>query len=418
MLRLTHPATEPRRSREAAAQEACSTLQNGRTDGFDEVGEVTVGVDSGVIGAAPRPAEAEGDRERIASLDGLRAFGVTIVVAYHCIGKVAAGGRLGVDVFFALSGFLITTIVAREIVRTDGLRIVRFYWRRLLRLYPALLATIVLTLAFFPLMTRDGGLRDWLQSAVFAGSYTMDIAIATGRMSADTALSPTWTLAMEEQFYLIWPLVLLLLLRRRVPTAVALVATLVALGASWASLLASPYAEFRPDLRAGALLVGCAAALAVSMKQLPRFTANAVLWLAPPLLVGVVAAASWTHPVVPAVATIAVSALTAAAVPSLLVSRRHPVTRMLSARWASWLGRRSYAVYLLHLPVLQGVMGATGWGAERAAILAVPVILLIAEASYRWVESPALRFRDRRENTVGAPRTAPPVEHSRSVGPI
>ena len=356
-----------------------------------------MGVDLGIIGAAPRTAAATGSPERIDSLDGLRAFGVAIVVAYHCIGTVASGGRLGVDVFFPLSGFLITTIVTREIAQTRGLRIVRFYWRRLLRLYPALLATIVLTLAFFPLMTRDGGFGGWLQSALFAGSYTMDLAIATGRTAANSALSPTWTLAMEEQFYLIWPLVLLILLRRRVPAAVALVATLVALAASWGSLLAAPFAEFRPDLRAGALLVGCAAALAVSTKQLPRLAANAVLWVAAPLLVVVVAVVSRTNYVEPAAATIGVSALTAAVVPALLVSRRHPVSRVLSVGWARWLGRRSYAVYLVHLPVLQAVMGASGWGAERSAIVAVPVILLIAEASYRWVELPALRFRDRRD---------------------
>jgi peptidoglycan/LPS O-acetylase OafA/YrhL len=356
-----------------------------------------VGVDSNVIVAAPRPASAKVSPERIASLDGLRAFGVAIVVAYHCIGKVASGGRLGVDVFFPLSGFLITRIVAREIVQTGGLRIVQFYWRRLLRLYPALLATIVLTLGFFPLMTRGGSFGDWLQSAVFAGSYTMDVVIATGRMAANTALSPTWTLAMEEQFYLIWPLVLVLLLRRRIPTTVSLVATLVLLAASWGSLLAAPFAEFRPDLRAGALLVGCAAALAVSTKQVPRFAANAVLWVAPPLLVGVVAVVSRTNYVAPAVATIAVSSLTAAVVPALLVSRRHLVARVLSVGCARWLGRRSYAVYLVHVPVLQAVVGATGWGSERAAIVAVPVILLIAESSYRWVELPALRLRDRRE---------------------
>lgn len=358
--------------------------------------------------AIERPAQHEDpalDRPRVGSLDGLRALGVALVVAFHVKHTALPGGRLGVDIFFPLSGFLITTIIYREVSRSGGFRFGRFYWRRLVRLYPALIVTVLLSATVYRYMTDDGGITAWAKSAALAATYTTNAGIVAGVEPARSALSPTWTLGMEEQFYLLWPIVLLFLFRRAGLRAV-LGGSLALVALSWISLLAFGWkVEFRPDARSGALMIGCAVALAVIRWELPERIARLALWVAAPALVAWVAITSvWSQDFVPASVPVA-SLLVAVMIPALLVDPRHVVARVLAVGPARWLGLRSYSVYLIHLPVFYAVEGLTGLTEPRAPVVAVPVALGLAELMYRLVELPALRRRDRKTVASAAPAT-------------
>ena len=202
-------------------------------------------------------------RGRLASLDGIRAFAVLAVMADHTGLGFARAGYLGVDVFFVLSGYLITTILLDEQDRTGSISLRRFYGRRALRLYPALVLTCLLALILTP--GRVPG-----ASILVALTYLQDIAISTGGWHTGFGLWHTWSLAIEEQFYLLWPLAVILGARlgRRFLIWVA------ALGAGygvvalwvWFTPTSSPTSPvyFRPDARAGAILLGCLLALVIT----------------------------------------------------------------------------------------------------------------------------------------------------------
>ncbi|WP_375402471.1 acyltransferase family protein [uncultured Sphingomonas sp.] len=156
-----------------------------------------------------------------ASLDGIRAVAVSGVVAVH-VGVPIAGGGTGVEVFFALSGYLITRILVEEETRTGRIDLRRFYYRRALRLLPAL-AAVLLAVLFWAL-TFGGRLGEQLFSGAMALFYLMNLNRAFG-WGSDLHLGHTWSLSMEEQFYFLWPFVLMALRPRwRLAGTLAMVA--------------------------------------------------------------------------------------------------------------------------------------------------------------------------------------------------
>jgi peptidoglycan/LPS O-acetylase OafA/YrhL len=189
------------------------------------------------------------------ALDGVRGVAILCVILHHA--RLLPGGFLGVDAFFVLSGFLITSLLLQEwrTHRTISLRL--FYERRALRLLPALAALLAPALLVLVLMATAGGagadeLRPLAQGIGFGAFYLANFARATGLGLG--ALAHLWSLAAEEQFYLVWPIVLLVCLRRgaspaRVCVVLAALAALVAAnrislfatgGSSWDRLIASP----------------------------------------------------------------------------------------------------------------------------------------------------------------------------------
>ncbi len=203
----------------------------------------------------------------VAAFDGLRAMAVGSVLVSHMLANTPAGwisaiakqGWYGVDVFFVLSGFLITSLLATELDRTQGINIPRFYVRRALRLQPAYFSAIILMVAGHWL---TGGFVTAVNRLPYLLTYTFNIAVALGWVGAG-GLMPAWTLCIEEQFYLIWPNVLLRLGPRNALRVAVGGAILVAIyrtvlythGASPARVY------YSTDTRFDTLLVGCAAAL-------------------------------------------------------------------------------------------------------------------------------------------------------------
>jgi len=156
------------------------------------------------------------DRYRT-DIDGLRAFAVIPVVLFHAGYSVFSGGFVGVDIFFVISGFLITSIIQREISRNE-FSLIRFYERRIRRIYPAALAVAVITIAAAALIVPDGQFKKVGQALIFMNLYSTNILFfhQAGYFSTDSTLNPflhTWSLSVEEQFYLFFPLFLLLVTR-------------------------------------------------------------------------------------------------------------------------------------------------------------------------------------------------------------
>ena len=174
------------------------------------------------------------------ALDGLRAVAVGAVVAYHLDGRGLRGGFLGVDTFFVLSGFLITTLLLLELERTRHVALVAFWGRRLRRLLPALLGVIA-AVAIAAWIASGAAERASLRADSIAGLlYVANWRfVASGQsyfdlFSAPSPLRHLWSLAIEEQFYLVWPLVVLgaaLVVRRHARRTRVLVGTIAALGA-------------------------------------------------------------------------------------------------------------------------------------------------------------------------------------------
>lgn len=309
---------------------------------------------------------------------------------------------MGVDVFFVLSGFLITTLLFAEHGKSGGISLGKFYGRRALRLYPALLAVLLVGVIFYKDLGYRGSLGGYGQSAAIAGTYLEDFVYGfTG--DAHGLFGHTWSLAIEEQFYLCWPpLVILLLARRRDPLRWAAAGAIV----SW--LIAAAYAlwqhpeggvangaYFLPWSRFSQLLAGCVLAMVVTRYQTPmvlRRTGAGVSAVV--VMVGLVLAGSrlgrgveisWLAPAI-AIATCALI--------WHLNEASSPLRALLGWPPLYWLGRRSYGIYLIHLPVLAIV--SNHFHSRRGDQLSMLVItLVLAALSYRYVEMPFLRMKKR-----------------------
>ncbi len=341
---------------------------------------------------------------QIDQLDGVRALAVLAVMAFHSF--VLSTGYYGVDVFFVLSGMLITGILLGEHDTRGGVSLGRFYQRRLLRLYPALLAMLLLTTPFGSLLSGDGTWRAWFEAVAAAATYTSNLAILADGTQFLGALGPTWSLAVEMQFYLVWPLVFVWLLARgidrRVLTALVAVAAAGCLSLFWlldtegpAALAVAP-SYFRPDARFGELLVGCTLALALSQRR------GALTWWAERgLSLGAVAGlggllgAHLLHgsqgTVVPIPVVVVATALVLA---RLVTSDRALLSRALRVPPLPQIGRISYAAYLWQLPVL-ALAAELPLAALHEDIAFWGGTLVLAWLSTRFVEAPFLRRKDR-----------------------
>jgi peptidoglycan/LPS O-acetylase OafA/YrhL len=202
------------------------------------------------------------------ALDGLRTIAVIGVFLFHTVTGFVPGGSIGVDVFFTLSGFVITLLIMKKYRATGRLRLGVFYAKRLARLWPALLAVcavVVLGGLIFPLSGWGGQEAN----AIPAAGYVMNLSNfgLFGSSTSGNALSPTWTLAVEEQFYLVWPMLLLVMLRFWKVRTVAWLTAVLALGFVGSRLHlvldGAPLARLYngPDTRADQLLLGCTLAL-------------------------------------------------------------------------------------------------------------------------------------------------------------
>ena len=315
-----------------------------------------------------------------------------LVLLHHAeVPGFRRAGDLGVSLFFVLSGYLITNLLLAEIQSTGRIDYRAFYWRRARRLLPALGAVIVVVGI---LRTAGGGPAAGAQEAGVAVSYVGNWLILAG-VDPGT-FGQTWTLAIEEQFYLVWPLLFVLAGRRRLALTVGIIAVSLALYA-----LLSPgdalRAQVGTDTRAADLLCGALVALLFGTRTLNGWIAVAGLTGVAFLLLVPGGGPIWIQG-----GTLA-AAVAAVAGASRLAPLAHP--------WLVAIGRISYGLYLWHYALMLWANSRLPlWWPFRAALL-IAVSFVLAWASYRWVERPFLaRGRGRSgTETIAPAHDVPPV---------
>jgi peptidoglycan/LPS O-acetylase OafA/YrhL len=368
----------------------------------------------------------QGSSGRSAALDGVRALAVVAVVAFHAHYPWAVGGYVGVDVFFVLSGYLITGVLLSTHRSWWGYR--RFLVRRAVRLVPALVVATAGASLVAVLTDVDAPVG---RCGAASLGYVMNLPFAES-LDCTALWHITWSLAAEQQFYVLWPLLLgglAALLRRARPgtggrghglrVAAAVCAVLYGAGVLWQLLLRMSGADnarvdFRPDGRSLVLLVGCGLALLVAagrarhrrrvMRRADGLAAVSLLVLVWCVTSGDLAAAP--HGLVPLV-------LSGLATAGLIGALVHAPAGSLAARGlgaapVAWLGRVSYSLYLWHEVAYRLVEQVGPRGSLVTELLRFPLALGLAALSYYRVELPAQQWWLRRTE-----KEEPAVERER-----
>jgi peptidoglycan/LPS O-acetylase OafA/YrhL len=336
----------------------------------------------------------------VPSLDGLRAVAVALVVVYHATFGRLPGGWVGVDLFFALSGYLITGILTAELTRLGTIRFGRFYIRRALRLGPGLVAAVLLAGVLWPVTRYGNPAPKWPGAALASLLYAANLVDSKSMGS----LAHFWSLAVEEHFYLIWPPLLFAAWRisGRRSTVLLAFAGMVAVatfraanGPVWLG-----FNEYSFTLsRADELLAGAAAAMIFP----PTSPGAGQGWAGSASVVGLLALPLVVHWVrlekhLFGFAEYSIIAIACAGV-VVSVSRAGREVAFLRMPSAVWIGRRSYGIYLYHLPVFCAVdvLRIKGSFASSVCITLFKVVitLAIAALSYRFLELPFLRLKER-----------------------
>jgi len=369
--------------------------------------------------ATPVADSRRGRRARFrGDIEGLRAVAVVSVVAFHAGIGFVSGGFVGVDVFFVLSGFLITGLLVDELARTGRISLTHFYARRVRRLLPlaalVLASTAAATQVLVPAIDRAGVAVDLAAAALGVANWRF--ALEATQYMADTDKSPVlhfWSLGVEEQFYVVWPLLLVLLVgmsgvaRRSWPVAFRRMVWVLG-GVFAISLLLSVQqtrsgaagAYYGLHTRAWELAAGGGLALLRPvLGQLTRRAATGAAWLGAALVVGSVLVMDEATPFPGIAAAVPVLGTVLLLVGGSRAGDRG-VSALLGHSWPRFVGRVSYAWYLWHWPclVLAGARWpeATADGAEPSAaharpavvLAAVVVSFLLAVASHYLVEQP------------------------------
>ncbi len=348
-------------------------------------------------------------------LDGLRGVAILLVLMFHL--RLAPGGYLGVDVFFVISGFLITTLLVEEWQRRGAISLKRFYARRALRLLPALFAMILAVYALMLVFRTPEESRAYSREMLVSASYVANWV--TLHQVPMPTLGHTWSLSLEEQFYILWPIILCTMLalnlsRRRV-------LSIVCAGIVLSMLLRfilfrlhrmhrtggpeDTLALFRVymglDTRADSLLIGCLASLLIAWNVLPRSPRfhNSTFWLSivglAPLVFFVTTRDLAYQPYYYGGFTL-VAAIVGVMLIHLMTTPNRMARRLLEFAPLVWVGRISYSLYLVHIPVMHfWKTDELGWRFPLQTLTIAGLCIVTAAVSHYGIERPFLRLKGR-----------------------
>jgi len=383
-------------------------------------------------GSTGRPLGAQGGGPgRIAGIDGLRALAVLWVMVFHADYAFGRGGYLGVDVFFVISGFLITRILLHELERNGTISLLRFFERRARRILPAMLVVIAGTVLACQLLRPDALptlASDALAALLLMANWHLVLHEVSyfGKFEGHQMLQHLWSLAVEEQFYLVWPLAVLGIAARWGRFGLGLFAGAVAVGSAlWMDWLAHSLGfpesmqvdrvYLGTDTHASGLLLGaflaCAEARVVGFgRRISPGIGNAAgASLGVCALAGLAVLLTQVgenHRLLYAEGFVLAAVFGAAAILACVLSPR--LGAVLDAWPLKWIGERSYGIYLWHWPVFALTRPGLDLdlSQDQAFALRFLLTLLLAALSYRFVEAPMLAGPSRSRITGLRPRLA------------
>jgi peptidoglycan/LPS O-acetylase OafA/YrhL len=360
---------------------------------------------------APNAVEAEGHRflGHVPALDGMRGIAVLLVLASHVVlvfypgslFTVVPGSPLGVDIFFVLSGFLITSLLLNEQRRTNRVSMGGFYSRRALRLLPALVALLAVHFVYAAVTGLSLALEG--KTATVSLLYVANWYMVLGHDVAG-GFQHVWSLSVEEQFYLVWPAITVAVLtyKRSTPFIVAAFVAAIAAVVLWRMHLWEPGTNYfgvqkfyyRTDVRADSLLVGALTAHLWSRRKTPTAGLGVAATISLLFLVWCVANLSENDGFL-YYGGFTLIAIATAFMILAVVDGGWFLTRAFTWTPLRAVGRVSYGLYLWHLPVFFAVARYTdGWPAWERAALALAITVVCTLSSWYLVEVPFLRWKD------------------------
>jgi peptidoglycan/LPS O-acetylase OafA/YrhL len=356
------------------------------------------------------PLSTHASSVRFRELDGMRAVAVVAVILFHCdLSGILNAGFFGVDIFFTISGFIITATLLKEHRQTGSLDFAGFYFRRLKRLLPPMLILLVLCCAMTAMLAPDALARFMADLPAALGYASNFWQIHTGQAYFDTTphvLKHLWSLAVEEQFYLAWPILAWLALRTGGARAAGVLALLLAVASTvWMGYLFGQTSD-APDhnrlylgtdthamgLLAGATLACCWNPWAPGIvRRGQRSAAVVALLLLSAMLLGM----NEAEPALYLGCFLIVPVLTCIILYATVSDPRFAVSRWLRTGTVQWLGTRSYSLYLMHWPVFVGMDLCDAKHFSNPVLLATGLVLtgVLAEILYRCAEAPAAAWR-------------------------
>lgn len=390
----------------------------------------------------------------VAELDGMRGMAILAVLTFHS--GYLSGGFIGVDIFFVLSGFLITILLIQEYQNFGRINLKNFYARRALRLYPALIIFLLIfvsvsfTLASLGPFDQETARRNYIE-AILSFFYVSNIAQAFSFFRLDL-LGPTWSLSIEEQYYLIWPIILVVIIAACKNLHYIFYIVIAFVFLSWAIKIylvvngVSPtrlYYSF--ETRVSALMIGSSLAVAylawvldtkiyppdqylfpglssvpnasgpddrefehqsISYKQANGArTANILALLSIIGLLGFTIYSSLTNMFMYYTGFIVVDALAALLIFVTLVHPQNIIGKLLASKWLVWIGSISYGLYLWHFPIYR-LIEMAGFSSITILTFGTAISISFAALSYYVLEKPILKLRKR----FSEPKTPDPVK--------
>jgi len=341
----------------------------------------------------------------VPELDGMRGVAILAVMIFHAGAPFLQGGFIGVDIFFVLSGFLITSLIINEYDSSSSLNLKNFYMRRLIRLAPALfLLLLVFTLLSALLLSKDKAQSNHIDT-IISLFYMSNWARAFSIHPPDY-LGHTWSLSIEEQFYILWPLTLLGLLRTFTNRwVIAFIAFSFAISAWLLRIyLIDNGSSFERlynglDTRADTLMMGCALGVILSSgllsNKIQLVLSKWLSILAPCVilcLVFISITMTWTNPKMYYWVFFAVEIFTVIILLHLFVNRDSFIHKLLSMKWIVWVGSISYGLYLWHYPIYR-VMKSLDYSGYEVITYGTFITFMVSMLSFYFLEKPILKLK-------------------------